>query len=380
MTTVRVDAGDLSKAISWATKGVGTKNAEYGLVKVALAGTGLTLSSFDGEDVFASTLDIVRQDHNDTSTKTVYVHGGLLQSVARTMKKDEIVLGFEDSKIALKIGRGNFAVPLIAARNVPKPPDVPQAFARVQGGVLKKAMGQVSSAASSDETMATLTAVLFEFNPGDGKLRLVATDRFQLAVRDIAITVLPERSTSDRIRFIVPSRALKKVVAGLDPDEEVNFLIGEGNKGFGLATSTRSVVLGTFDGDYVGYERLLNFEFAHRIVLDRSELRQTLSDVTAVSQGKESVLLNVTEGEVAVSLAGGNALVPVDAEGYSQEAPVVIIFDPHYLSSVLGSVQGHKISMEFNDSSSKPVVFRECSDQGVSDNTYLHLVMPRRTA
>lgn len=380
MTTVRLDAGDLSKAIAWATKGVGNKSAEYGLVKIVLAGTNLTLSSFDGEDVFASTIDLVREDHNDTSKKTVYVHGGLLQSVARTMKKDEISLEFEESKISLKIGRGNFAIPLIAARNVPSPPDIPLAFATIQGGALKKAMGQVSTAASGDETMPTLTAVLFEFNPSTGKLRLAATDRFQLAVRDLDVTVLPEREerAEERIRFIVPSKTLKKVVAGLDADEQVTFLMGEGKKGFGLSTSSRSVVLGTYDGDYVAYERLLNFDFAHQVVIDRAEMRQVLGDVTSVSQGKESVLVTITEGEATISLAGGNALVPLDAEGYYEETPIEIIFDPHYLTSVLGCAQSQKISMDFNDSTTKPIVIHEIVDGSV-DKSYMHLVMPRRT-
>ena len=76
-------------------------------------------------------------------------------------------------------------------------------------------------AASGDDARPILTGVLMSAE--DGGLRLVATDSYRLAVRD-----LPEATVlSEGQKVLVPSRALDELSRVLGDSEEVNVRLGE---------------------------------------------------------------------------------------------------------------------------------------------------------
>src|SRR5581483_10134860 len=118
-------------------------------------------------------------------------------------------------------GRSNFAVRMLPAAEFPRLPGPGTADAvTLQAGELAEALRQVVRAASSDDARPILTGVLMAAE--EAGLRLVATDSYRLAVRDLGgIGVLAEGQ-----KVLIPSRALNELMRLLGSGGEVSLQLG----------------------------------------------------------------------------------------------------------------------------------------------------------
>ena len=81
-------------------------------------------------------------------------------------------------------------------------PELPQLAGTADGGALAAAIGQVTPAASRDDTLPMLTAVNVEL---DGQtMTLAATDRYRLAVRELDWNPAPGAGDQGTIRCSCP--------------------------------------------------------------------------------------------------------------------------------------------------------------------------------
>ncbi len=152
---------------------------------------------------------------------------------------------------------------------------------------LAAALDAVRFAVGVDPELPVLTGVLFEVE--NAALRLVATDRYRLAVaearaRDVAgqpISALVPASTVDEIRVLV--REGGEVEVTLDA------------AAITVTAAGREVRGERLDHDFPDYRRLVRIEGAHRITVDVASLRVSLDG------GPEVVVLTVDrEGALTV--------------------------------------------------------------------------------
>ena len=92
----------------------------------------------------------------------------------------------------------------------PALPEMPGASGSLRGDVFAAAVAQVSVAAGRDDTLPVLTGVRLEIEAE--KITMAATDRYRLAVRDLAWT--PEQSGLSAIA-LVPARTLADTAKSL---------------------------------------------------------------------------------------------------------------------------------------------------------------------
>jgi DNA polymerase-3 subunit beta len=111
------------------------------------------------------------------------------------------------------------------------------------------ALHQVVPAASADDARPILTGVLLAAE--EGGLRLVATDSYRLAVRDIpGASILSEGQS-----VLVPSRALRELERLLGSAEEITLRLGEREASFEvgeLRLTTRLI-----EGEFPNYRGLI---------------------------------------------------------------------------------------------------------------------------
>jgi DNA polymerase-3 subunit beta len=134
----------------------------------------------------------------------------------------------------------------------------------LDAGAFSDALRQVVSAASKDEGRPVLTGVLLAAE-NDG-LRLVATDSYRLAVRDLpGVSVLGAEQ-----RVLVPARALNELQRVLSDGPEVTLRIGENDATFeigGTRLSTRLI-----PGDFPNYRQLIPPSHPNLLTVNRGEL------------------------------------------------------------------------------------------------------------
>ena len=228
---------------------------------------------------------------------------------------------------------------------------------------------QVVGAASREANRPVLTGVLLSAE--EEGLRLVATDSYRLAMRDLPGTSVLETGQ----QVLVPSRAFSELVRVLQPSSEVTVGFGERDAAF----DTGSVQLATrlIEGQFPAYRQLVPAGYPNHVTVGREPLldaiRRTKLLLPAGGATSSSIRLSIRSGEVELSSTDsdrGNAVESLDAKLEGNE--LAIAFNPEFLADGVEAVVGDEVVIETLDAM-KPALIRSTEQAG-----YLYLLMPVR--
>ena len=131
---------------------------------------------------------------------------------------------------------------------------------RVDAAAFAAALRQVVRAASKDDLRPILTGVLLTAHAGG--LRLVATDSYRLAVRDLkGVSMLEEGQ-----RVLVAAKGLAEVQR-LAGDGEIEVVLRDRDVVF--RTSRAEVTARLIEGDFPNYEQLIPSGYPNRLTVSR---------------------------------------------------------------------------------------------------------------
>jgi len=193
-----VERDALAEAVAWIARSLPSRPVVPVLSGLLLqaAADGLTLSCFDYE--VSARISI---DADVTEPGTVLVPGRLLAEITRSLPGHPIEVDDKDD-VTLTCGPASFNLVTLPIGEYPRLPELPRLAGTVDGGVFATAIGQVTPAASRDDTLPMLTAVNLELT--GQTMTLAATDRYRLAVRELAWS--PSPGTADAT-VLVPGLA-----------------------------------------------------------------------------------------------------------------------------------------------------------------------------
>jgi DNA polymerase-3 subunit beta len=228
-----------------------------------------------------------------------------------------------------------------------------------------EALRQVARAASGDESRPILTGVLLSAE--DGGLRLIATDSYRLAQRDLPeVDVLLARQ-----KVIVPSRALNELARVLSAGGELVVRLGETDATF-EAASTR-ITTRLIEGEFPNTRQLIPQHYPNRLTVGREPLLDAVRRVKLMARDSTPIRLSLSSDGLdvtAVTQDVGQAAESLDAKYEGTE--MVVAFNPDYLSAGVDAVTGDEVVLETLDGM-KPAVLR--STEG---GDFLYLLMPVR--
>lgn len=277
----------------------------------------------------------------------------------------EVETDGEDARISG--GRSNFRLHTIPADEFPNLIDPAGEKVVLQSADLAEGLKQVVRAASTDESRPILTGVLLAAE-GHG-LRMVSTDSYRLAVRDLpGTTALREGQT-----VLVPSRALNELARALHDDTDVTLVLGERDASFqvgDLHLTTRLI-----EGEFPNYRGLIPTAQPNRLHVDRQALLDAVRRVRLMARENSPVRLTMTTGLLelrAVTLDVGEASEQIDATYDGDE--LTVAFNPEYLVDGLEVTPGEQVSLETVDSL-KPALIRP-----IGSEDFLYLLMPVRVS
>ncbi|RKN10563.1 MerR family transcriptional regulator [Streptomyces radicis] len=231
--------------------------------------------------------------------------------------------------------------------------------ARLGGAELASAVRQVAPAAARAavaQEFPVLGHVLVEL--ARQEVRLVATDRYRLAVRALR----PVASEGDPGRVLVDAAELRDLASWAMRMPEVAVEVDQ--RGARLRGGSAERALAPVDGAFPDYRAVLDAlpTARHRIIVDRSALRAAVADA-----GHDGPLLLRAEGR---RLAIGPDAAPPALPAITTGPPVRVAFDPGVLLPALDAGVGPDVLLEIS-SPTGPVVVRS-ADQG----SFTTLVMP----
>jgi DNA polymerase-3 subunit beta len=304
------------------------------------------------------------------SDGVVVLPARLAADIVRALEPGAVTLDAGEDEVRITSGRSNFSVRLLPAADFPRLPaggDTGDAVT-LSAGEFLEALRQVVRAASGDDARPILTGVLMTAE--EGGLRLVATDSYRLAVRDLpGTTVLREGQ-----KVLVPSKALAELQRLLAGADNVTLRLGEHDVTFevgGVRLTSRLI-----EGEFPNYRQLIPSAYPNRLIVEKEPLldavrrvKLLVRDATTpvrIALRPDGIELTVITAEV------GQAVEDVDAK--FEGAEMTVAFNPQYLIEGAEAVAGDEILLETIDAL-RPAVIRP-----TEGSEYLYLLMPVRVS
>jgi DNA polymerase III subunit beta len=325
----------------------------------------------DGLELIGSDLEITNrvQVPAEVEENGVAVVPKLLGEIVRRLDPGEpVTVSVTGDEAVITAGRFSTSLRLKPAEDYPRlaPPD--GNGVRVDAAAFANALRQVVRAASKDDLRPILTGVLLTTN-GNG-LRLVATDSYRLAVRDLTgVNMLDEGQ-----RVLVAAKGLAEVQR-LAGDGEIEVVLRERDVVF--RTSRAEVTARLIEGDFPNYEQLIPSGYPNRLTVGREALLDALDRVQIVGQNRDNAAVRLAmsaEGlELSMSAQDvGSAQETLDAKFEGGE--LTAAFNPVFLRDGVEAMDGDEVALETIDPL-KPATLRT-ADGG----DFLYLLMPVRTS
>lgn len=372
---LRVDRDVLAEAVTWTARSVPARPPVPVLAGVRLEASPATLilASFDYE---VSARCEVAADVEDEGV--VLVSGRLLADIAKALPPKPVDVEVEGTKVAVSCGAAHFSLAAMAADDYPALPVMPGAAGTVDAHDLAQAVGQVSIAASRDDTLPLLISVQMEV---DGEsLTLMATDRYRLAVRKMTWT---PQNAGLSTHALLKARTLSDVAKSLTSAGDVTLALTEPGSSssslIGFEAGGRRTTSLLTDGDYPPVLRLFPETTTIHATVSREELMDAVRRVSLVADRSTPIHMAFTDGNLALNAGqGDDAQASEQLMTYVEGDDITTAFNPGYLLDGLGAITQPYVMFDFTHPSKPAVLTGVSAIGGEEDASFRYLIMPIR--
>ena len=324
----------------------------------------------NGLELIGSDLEITNrvQVPAEVEETGVAVMPKLLGEIVRRLEPGPVTVAVTGDEAVITAGRFSTSLRLKPAEDYPRLASNDGSGVRLDAAMFASALRQVVRAASKDDLRPILTGVLLTAHAGG--LRLVATDSYRLAVRDLkGVSVLGEGQ-----RVLVAAKGLAEVQR-LAGDGEIEVVLRDRDVVF--RTSRAEVTARLIEGDFPNYEQLIPSGYPNRLTVSREALLDALDRVQIVGQSRDNAAVRMSmsaEGlELTMSAQDvGNAQEALDAKFEGTE--LTVAFNPLFLRDGVEAVETTEVALETIDPL-KPATLHP-----VDGGEFLYLLMPVRTS
>ena len=356
---IRAERDDLADVLGRAARAVGARSPLpilQGLL-IEVTGSVLRVTGTDLEVTIRTELEVEGGEDGRT-----VVPARLATEAVRKLPPGAVTLEVDGGEIEITGGGPRFRFREFAVDDYPKvgEPDLSGA-ASVDGDAFAAALAQVAVAASNDDARPILTGVYFEHE--EGSLRLVATDSYRLAVRDVP-------SVEAELSGLVPVRALRELDRSIGAPK-LDVAIGDREATFASERGTLTARL--IEGTFPNYRQLIPESYPHQLRVAREGLLEAIDRASLVAEDHIPVRMTLQDGGIELSVSRQ------DVGGETEHVPAVysgeemtIAFNSRYLNDGVESVDEDEVVLDVLDPL-KPGVLR-----GAEGKDFLYLLMPVR--
>ncbi len=356
---IRAERDDLADVLARAGRAVGTRSPLPILqgVLCEVAGGKLTVTGTDNEVTVRTFLDVEVTEEGRT-----VIPAKLTADAVRKLPVGAVSLASVDGHIEITGNGPQFKLRELQVDDFPKISDASGGEEiALDGGNLIRALAQVGVAASTDDARPTLTGVLFEAN-GEN-LRLVATDSYRLAVKDVP-GVATEGSR------LVPYRALKELgrTVGMG---SMTVMLGEREASF--VTDQGRLTVRIIDSTFPNVQQLFPDAHSNRLVVAKDAFLEAVDRAALVAEDHIPVRLAMHSGGVELSVIRqevGEATELLEGD-YSGD-DMTIAFNTRYLRDGITAVADDHVVIETSDPLKPGLLL------GASSDDFRYLLMPVR--
>ena len=289
----------------------------------------------------------------------------LAADIVRSLGSGAVDVSVDGDDVSISNGRSQFTVRPLGFDDYPKLATPVNSSFTLPAAEFGDALRQVVRAASTDEARPILTGVMMAAD--DKGLRMVATDSYRLAVRDL----IGQQVLSADQKVLVPHRALNELQRLVNGVDQVTVRLGDRDATFEVGNTRLTTRL--IEGDFPNYRQLIPPSHPNVLTVEREALLEAIRRVKILAKDATPVKLQMggdTLRLTAITQDVGNAVEELDAQFSGSE--LTVAFNPDYFAAGVEACQGDAVTLSTLDAL-KPAVVR-----GVGHDDYLYLLMPVR--
>jgi DNA polymerase-3 subunit beta len=332
--------------------------------------SGLLINAEGGQLVASSTdleLSIRAQaEATVTESGSTVVSGKLLGDIMKSLPPGDVTVESGEKYLIVRSTSGEYRIKELMPEDFPQIPLWSgDAVFKVPGGFFISAIQQTSRASSSDEKRPVLTGSLIEKNLEVSGVRMVATDSYRLAWRDIEVS----GSVAGWEDCIIPTKTLNEVArlaGGTDADVEIRMQDKQAMFRIGTMVVTSRLI----EGQFPNYKQLIPKGEKTSVVLAKEDLIAVVRRAMIFGHNirfgvySDHLKLNTETPEV------GDSKEEIGAEVTGEE--MEIGFNAGYLLDGVTAVDTEKIEMRLDDPQ-KPALIKDFESEG-----FKYIIMPVR--
>ncbi len=368
----RTERDGLLEALVTAGRAAGSRSGGMGSpsIQLSLRGNQLEVTGSDPDLVID-----VRTSVAGEADGVTLAPSRLLGDIVRALEPGTVGVVADDDEVRISSGRAEFVVRVPVGAEISRLSQLDGESITLPAARFAEGLRQVVRAALTDDTRAPqLTGVLMVAT--ESGMRLVATDSYRLALRDLEGLSALEPGAE----VLVPARALTEIqrLVGSGADDislvfrhselDAVFEVGE------VRLTTRLL-----RGPFPDYQRLLPPSYPYALTTGREEFAAALRRVRLMIRDAKDATTPVRltfspEGaELTVLTAeSGRAVERVD--GHFSGDELTVAFNPSYLLDGIEAIRSETVFLQVIDAS-KPATLR-----GEGEDEYSYLLMPVRVS
>lgn len=301
---------------------------------------------------------------------SITIPARLMSEFISNLPKGNIELLKKEQHLIITSSHYSSTINGLAAEEFPELPTIDEKTAvqiTLSTTVLKRAVSQTTTAASSDTTRPMLTGVYI--HSLEGKLYMAATDGYRLAERQLT-------PFKGEVAAIIPVSSLQEVVR-ITPDEvdEIAILLSDSQARFRAGDIELTSKL--IDAKFVDYRQLIPARSDINIMIDKDEFtritkiaslfaRESAGGITIKADpDKKSVSIH----SIASQLGENTSEADAEVSGAGE-----VTLNSRYLLEALSSIDSAKVQFSFSGKLAPCVL--KASD---SAKNYQHIIMPLKS-
>jgi DNA polymerase III subunit beta len=296
----------------------------------------------------------------------------LATEIVRSLEPGAVTFEAGEERVEISAARSRFGLRTFPVVEFPTVSPMTES-GHVLGAALVEGLRQVVRAASNDDARPLLTGVLMTAE--EEVVRLVATDSYRLALRDLRDT----KAIPDAPAILVPARALAELqrLPGLGAsDGAAGVQVTAGTHEITFKVGSGEIRTRLLDGSYPDYRQLIPNQYPNRLHVGKESLLGALRRVRLlVRDNTTPVRLAMRQGGVDLSVVSqevGEASETVDGDFTGED--LVIAFNPTYLIDGVEAVADDEVIIETADPS------RPATVRAAERDDYRYLLMPVRVS
>jgi DNA polymerase-3 subunit beta len=307
----------------------------------------------------------------------VLVSGRLMAEIVSKLPNTAVDFSTDGSKVQVNCGSAKFSLLTMPIDEYPSLPEIPATTGSVSGEAFSAAISQIAVAASREDVTPVLTTVLLETTKDS--ISLVATDRYRVAVQDIAW-----KSNGGEKSALIPAKTLQEIAKTFANQGEISISINPSDEKDLIAfkANNRSVTSRLIKGNFPAVKTLFPEKIENFAILNTQDLLDSTKRVSLVLERESPIKFTFGSATLNLEAAGGEtaqASESIDVQLTGGE--VVVSLKPQFLIDGLAGVKTEYVKIGFtnSDNPNRPspvLITNHSTKEKESNDGYMYLLQP----